>query len=480
MPTKQQDLELHTKLARLRELKRGYGLFFYVPYAKQLEFHSAGEWALERLLMAGNRLGKTFAAGIETAIHTTGLYPSWWQGRRFTGANRGWVGSVTAELTRDGAQRILLGPIGQWGTGTIPKDRILEIKRARGIPDAVESILVRHEAGEISQIGFKAYKDGREAWQAEELNWVWFDEEPPMDIYMEGITRCNNTRGISYLTFTPLLGMSAVVLRFLNATEDELRLRHVTHMTIDDVAHYTDAERADIISKYLPHERDARARGIPLMGSGRIFPVPEADISEPPLATIPDHWRQIIGIDFGWDHPTAAVKLLHDPANDVIHVTSAYRRSEAPIVVHAAAIRLWGQWIPVAWPHDGLQHDKGSGDQLADAYRKQGLRMLSERAQFPDKRGNGVEAGVLEMLDRMVTGRFKVDATLHQWWEEFRMYHRKDGQIVKERDDLMSATRYALMMLRFALPAEDAPPPPDRYARRSHSRAANDTTWMSA
>ena len=103
----------------------------------------------------------------------------------------------------------------------------------------------------------------------------------------------------------------------------------------------------------------------------------------------------------------------------------------------------------VAWPHDGLQHDKGSGDQLAKLYRAQQLNMLPEHAAFEDG-GNGVEAGIAEMLDRMLTGRWKVFSTCADWLEERRLYHRKDGRIVKERDDVLSASRYGLMMLRHA------------------------------
>ena len=64
------------------------------------------------------------------------------------------------------------------------------------------------------------------------------------------------------------------------------------------------------------------------------------------------------------------------------------------------------------------------------------------------KGGNSVEAGLMEMLDRMEHGRFKVFNTLYDWFEEYRMYHRKDGKLVKLKDDLMSATRYATMSLR--------------------------------
>jgi len=472
-------LRKHAKMARLEELRQNYGMMFYQPYAKQREFHARGAQYRERLLMAGNKLGKTFSAGFEVGYHVTGLYPEWWTGHRFTRQNRGWVGSVTSELTRDGAQRILLGNIGRWGTGCIPKDLILDIKRARGVPDAVETILVQHMCGDVSQITFKAYSDGREAWQAEDLEWVWFDEEPPQDIYVEGLTRTNNTCGPVFLTFTPLLGMSDVVIRFPRPEMGETHPdRIITNMTIDDVEHYTDEQKAKIIEGYPPHEREARAKGIPMLGSGRIFPVAEDVISEPTLPSVPQHWKRVAGLDFGWDHPTAAVMLVYDPDADCIHVRHTHRLKEATPLIHSAAIKPWGTtWIPVAWPHDGYSHDKGSGKGIAQQYRELDIKMLDEHAQYPDKRGNGVEDGLTEMLQRMQTGRFKVDENLTQWWEEFRMYHRKDGEVVKERDDLMSATRYAMMMLRYAVTGDEEPAPIDRY-KRYRARPAG--SWMSA
>lgn len=224
--------------------------------------------------------------------------------------------------------------------------------------------------------------------------------------------------------------------------------RHVTTMTIMDVDHYTEEERDQIVASYPAHEREARAKGIPTMGSGRVFPVPESEITVADCA-IPRHWAQINGLDFGWDHPFAAVNLAWDRDYDRIYVTKVYRKKEATPVIHAASVKPWGEWIPCAWPHDGYQHDKGSGDQLKEQYRKQGLNMLPDHATHPEG-GFGTEAGLMEMLDRMQTDRFKVFSSLNDWFEEFRMYHRRDGKIVKERDDLMSATRIGVMMLRNA------------------------------
>jgi hypothetical protein len=131
-------------------------------------------------------------------------------------------------------------------------------------------------------------------------------------------------------------------------------------------------------------------------------------------------------------------------------VCKTHRLREASPVIHAAALRAWGKELPWAWPRDGRRETlEGAGIALAQQYTAQGLNMLHEHAQFEDK-SVSVEAGLMDMLTRMQTGRFKVFNHLNDWWEEFRLYHRKDGKVHKEGDDLMRATRYALMSLRHA------------------------------
>lgn len=240
--------------------------------------------------------------------------------------------------------------------------------------------------------------------------------------------------------------------------------RHVTSMTIDDVEHYSAEEKARIIASYPAHEREARAKGIPTMGSGRVFPIAEELITVEAMP-IPDFWPQIVGVDFGIDHPFAAVRCAWDRDADTVYVTHCYRiKGEIP-AIHAVQIKSWGSWIPCSWPHDGLTRDKGSGEQLKEQYRSHGVNMLPERAEHAEG-GNGVEAGLMDMLERMSTGRFKVFSNLNDWFEEFRLYHRLDGLIVKERDDLMSATRYAVMMMRFATTQHVIEKKQDRYTRR--------------
>jgi phage terminase large subunit-like protein len=435
-------------------------LRFYAPYSKQREFHEAGKTYSERLFMAGNQLGKTVAGGAEWAIHLTGRYPDWWVGAEFTKAPLLWAGSVTGESTRDNPQRILVGPPAkeeEWGTGFIPGDCIRSRTRAQGVPNLLDSVVVRWGGGgdiqaSESVIAFKAYEKGREKWQGPTVDGVWFDEEPDEDIYSEGLTRTNNGQlgQFAQTTFTPLLGISTVVARFIMPAVDDPGsfARTVVSMTIDDAEHYTEQERAQIVASYPAHEREARAKGIPTLGSGRIFPVEEESITVEPFA-IPAHWAQIGGLDFGWDHPTAAAGLAWDRDADIIYLTREYRKSTETPVIHAAAVKPWGDWLPWAWPHDG-NNDTAAGENLSKQYAEQGLNMLTEHATFDDDGGNSVEAGLMDMLDRMKTGRWKVFRTCGLWFEEFRLYHREDGKVVKERDDLISASRYALMMKRFA------------------------------
>jgi phage terminase large subunit-like protein len=425
-------------------------LAYYKPYAKQRDFHSAGTTHRERLLMAGNQLGKTLAGGFEVAMHATGRYPDWWQGKRFDKPTVGWACGVTGEVVRDTVQKILVGRTGQEGTGAIPKDAIAELVSARGIPDLLDTIRVNHVSGGVSIIGLKTYASGREKFQGETLDYVWLDEEPPADIYTEALTRTNVGASPVWLTFTPLQGVSTVVKRFLHEKSED---RHKVVMTIDDVEHYSNDEKKKIIASYPAWEKDARTKGIPTLGSGRVFPVSEESLAIS-NREFPSHWPRIGGMDFGWDHPFAAVELVWDRDTDTVYVSRTYRVKETTPITHAAALRAWGPELRWSWPGDGNRETlEGAGIALAAQYKAQGLNLLYEFSHYLEATGQksvSVEAGLMDMLQRMESGRFKVFRHLLDWWEEFRLYYRKDGRVVKEGDDLMCATRYAIMMLRHA------------------------------
>jgi len=462
--------------------RRYHAIDFFRPYAKQQQFYDAGASFRERLLMAGNQLGKTEAGAVETSYHLTGLYPEDWLGHRFDHPVRGWAAGESSTLVRDVQQKKLCGQPGveaDFGTGYIPKHCFVDKPSlARGVTDAYDTIQVQWHGpdgkpvdGAVSTLTFKSYEQGRAKFQGEPVDLIWCDEEPPEDVYSEIVTRTNATNGIVYTTFTPLKGMSSVVMRFLTEESED---RFTVTMTIDDVLHITPEQKAKIIASYPAHEREARTRGTPMLGSGRIFPYAQESISEPTIEFVPAHWAKLWGVDFGIDHPFAAVLGAWDKDADVIHILHAYRERNQTPLQHATAMKPVGASVPVAWPQDGHQRDTGNLESLAAQYKKHGLQMLPHHATFPDG-GNSTEAGIIEMQERFATGRLKVAAHLAPWFQEFGLYHRKDGLIVKLNDDLMSATRILVMARRFA--RQVALGPGMGGGRRRNNGLANDVDF---
>jgi len=439
----------------------------YTPYPWQAKFmygrDKAGNHAAQKLAMCANQIGKTFTGASETSFHLTGLYPDDWDGRVFDHPINAWASGVSNESTRNILQNELLGPpddITRRGTGAIPRHCIGETTRKPQVPNAIQSLLVQHHDANgnpdgWSRLGFKAFEMGQDKFMGEGLDWIWLDEQPPEDIYKQCVTRTARTGGTVSMTFTPEDGMTPVVHQFMKDIQPG---QHLTQATWDDAPHLTEEVKEQILRVYSPHEREMRTRGIPVFGSGMVFPLGADELSIDPFEC-PEYWPAIAGLDIGWDHPTAVVWLRWDRDADIVYVVDEYRQAMATPVIHAAAINARPR-CNIAWPHDGHVHDKGSGVPIADLYRKNGAMMLPTHFTNPmavGEKGVGnfkVEPGIMAMLDRMQQGRFKVFSTCFEWFEEFAAYHREKGVIYDLHDDLMSATRYAHQMLRFAEPPE--------------------------
>ena len=442
----------------------------YDPYPYQQKFHDTSKDSNQRLLMAANRIGKSYCGAAEMSFHLRGMYPDWWKGRRYDQPITAWAGGVSNETTRDIVQAELLGSPDDpdaFGSGAIPKNYIIKTERKPGVPNAKSVALIRHVSGGNSSLHFKAYEMGQEKWQGRSVDVVWLDEEPGRDIYSQAVTRTLDRRGMVYMTFTPEAGMTETVAAFMNRIQSGQSL---VNATWDDASekikslkgqkgHLSESVMEQILSAYSPHEREMRRYGRPSIGSGLIFPVDESKIIIDPVE-IKDHWPRIAAIDFGWDHPTAVVWCAVDRDEDTFYVYDCHRESKASPAVHAQTIRSRPHFIPIAYPHDGNRRDSMGNPGLADQYRNLGCNFLLEHFSNPpalgnNKGSNSIEEGIMAMLQSMEAGNFKVFSTLSNWFEEFRMYHRKGGKVVPFRDDLMSATRYAFQSQRFAVSGSD-------------------------
>ena len=203
----------------------------------------------------------------------------------------------------------------------------------------------------------------------------------------------------------------------------------------DDVPHLSENEKKALLASIPPHQRDARTKGVPQLGSGAIFPVPEVDVVIDDF-DLPEHYARGYGMDVGWNC-TAVVWLAFDRETQVRYIYAIHKRGEAEPSVHADAVRSRGIWIPGRIDPASRGRSQRDGTQLIEDYIDQGL--------FLDVAPNAVEAGLLEVWRLLSTGQLKVFRSCQPWIEEFRLYRRdQKGRVVKQNDHLMDATRYAI------------------------------------
>lgn len=187
-------------------------------YPKHLEFFRNGRAFNERGLFGGNRSGKTLGGAYEMTCHLTGSYPHWWEGARFEHPIEAWTAGDTGKTVRNIMQAALVGTPGvpeDEGTGIIPGALIKRLTQKHGLADALESVFVQHVSGGVSQLQFLSYDQGRQTFQGTAKHVIHLDEECPLDIYTECLLRTMTVNGIIYLTATPLMGLTPLILEFL-------------------------------------------------------------------------------------------------------------------------------------------------------------------------------------------------------------------------------------------------------------------------
>jgi phage terminase large subunit-like protein len=464
---------MQTFLAMLEELEKreagaGTGKWFVpgTPYGiencpKHRAFFDAGAEYKERIFLASNRTGKSIAGAFEMACHLTGEYPDWWRGVKFDRPISAWATGATARTTRDVVQQELIGPMGSWGTGMIPLEKMGRSWALQGTPGGLDVLEVKHKSGGMSRLGFKNYEQSIDTFMGVKLDVVWLDEECPQNIYNECLMRTMTTHGIVMVTFTPLKGLTPFVVSFLSKAEflagarpitvpakdkpegddegedarfkDLVRSKAVIQAGWDDAPWLEESQKAKMLDDTAPHLRAARSKGIPAMGSGNVYPIPFEEISCNPFK-IPEHYKRMYALDVGWNR-TAALWAAIDPDTDTIYIHDEHYMGEAPPAVHTAAIRGRGDWIPGVIDPASRGRSQIDGLNLFQIYKDMGLKL--------NKANNEVESGIALVWALMSTGRLKIFSNLTHFPSEYLIYRRDDkGRIVKEKDHLMDCLRY--------------------------------------
>jgi phage terminase large subunit-like protein len=452
--------ELLSLLTEKAEYEKYNNIEFYVPYPFQKKFFDASKKAQRRFLCAANRVGKSFSEAVEMALHLTGQYPDWWEGHRFEYPILAWAVGITGDSTQKVLQKELFGTsmgkdIKELGTGSIPRKHIdfeylvkdghqiklakIQHHDANGIPDG------------FSTIEFRSTQQGEHVLMGATVDYIWLDEEDPYRsdaIYSQCVTRTATTGGLVTITATPENGLTSLIDSFMSDTTGYMYFQNATW---DDAPHLSPLVREELLASIPDWQHDMRSRGIPIMGEGLIYGVSESAICIDPIE-IPSHWQRVCGVDIGITHPTAAVWSAYDAASDTIYVYDCYHATDATPSVHGTAINARGPWIPVVLPHDADNTERGSGKTVAMYYREAGVNAMFDTFYNPPgpdgKTNNFVEPGLMDLLQRMRSGRLKVFSTCGRIFEEMRRYHRKDGKVVKTFDDAVDAMRYSALSVQ--------------------------------
>lgn len=446
---------------------------FYRPYPVFEEFHKLGKEASIRLLLAANRIGKTYSCLAEFAMHATATYPDHWQGYKYTKKNMTmWVGGLTGFEAEDLSRRLFEGS-GQ-DPAFIHKSLVLYSNRKD------RRYKIKNAHGGITNIAIKTY-GGREqqnelsTWKASKVDCILLDEQPTLSVFSECCMRIMNTspddHGMIIIAatctqFTPfVLGFTQRIERRelekdntkvieekqTNIGSGEIRDGKVFLLAgWDDAEHLDDEQKKNMLANMLPNEIDARTKGMPSIGSGMVYPVLEDLLLCDPFE-IPDHYARIVGMDFGWSDPTALVFGALDRDTNTLYITYEYAMSGKTPDSHLSDLRNMGAadclwWTTVMADPAGQASSQKDGQSLFDLYRKKGLTLM--------KAENARSAGILTCLQKMMDGRLKIfKGRCPKLLNELKTYaYNSKGQINDGNDHLLDAMRYMVMGLKYARP----------------------------
>ena len=287
-------------------------------HEKQLAFHKSNK--RNRWVFGGNRSGKTECGAVETVWLARGIHPY----KENRPSVQGWVVSLTREVQRDVAQAKVLKYLS-------PRfiEEIVMVSGKKGAPEygVIDHIVVRNALGGLSKIGFKSCDQGREKFQGASLDFVWFDEEPPEDIYAECRMRVFDKCGMIFGTMTPLKGLTWVY------DEIELNVRNnpevwTIHMEWKDNPYLDQNEIEAMLSVTSESEQESRRFGKFTVGEGLVYPEfnPDVHVIEP--FSVPTDWQSNISIDPGLRNPTSCHFYAVDYDGNIYVVGEHYERGK--------------------------------------------------------------------------------------------------------------------------------------------------------
>ena len=440
-------------------------LEYFRPFEHQRRFFETGA-SDRRGILAANRIGKTVSTCYETAMHLTGLYPAWWTGRRFAKpitamvAGEGW-GQVAMVLQNEllGTQDIKIQDA--IGSGAIPRSAIV-FETMRNDGANCLGIEIRHTSGTNSYLVFANYTQEVRQMQGFKLSLAVFDEQPPDDFFSEIVTRTATTQGQVLCSFTPLKGLNGLVSKFWNHEEGYEHIR----VSWDDVPEYDPwgepfllmSTRQQLERDYLPHERDARRNGVPVMGKGAVFQIrswPTYKTGEYDLRSVQGIQR-IIALDLGLINDKTVITLMywHPEEQEAwlhhqIVVKGTEEANPMNYINHLMRPEVFG--TPIVLPADASTQGRYtmSSQSIRELFEQYELNVHPEAIMNPPddagRRTNHKSFGINVMRQMLELGTLHVNENCTEFIREAQNYYADEKGRFSDPDDCIDSARYALI-----------------------------------
>jgi len=475
---------------------------YFRPFDHQRRFFRTGS-ADRRGILAANRIGKTVSTCFETAMHLTGLYPDWWEGYRFDKpitcmvAGEGWS-QVALVLQNEllGTQDVKIAE--NLGTGAIPRDCIV-VDTMRNDGANCIGVEIRHRSGSNSYLLFANYTQEVRQLQGFKLNLAVFDEQPPDDFFSEIVTRTATTQGKVLCSFTPLKGLNGLVSKFWNRESGYEYIR----VSWDDVPEYDPwgqpfllkETRLQLERDYLPHEREARIAGKPVMGKGAVFQLnnwPTYKTGDYNFAQM-SNIQRVIALDLGLVNDKTVITLMYwEPFEKTafLHKQIVVQGVEEAVPIqyinHLLRPEVFG--CPIVLPADASTPGRYtmSSNSVRELFEQYELNVLPDPIMNPpDSQGrktNHKSFGINQMRQMLEVGSLMVNENCTHFLSEAQNYFVDEKGRFSDPDDCIDSARYAVLacLQGIAEPWDNRTPRErmlaqrDRYMTRDYS---NKSAW---
>lgn len=421
-------------------------------HKKQILFHKCKK--RNRWVFGGNRSGKTECGAVECLWILRGIHP-YKKNRKDV---FGWAVSLSQQVQRDVAQAKILH--------YLPKSWIAGITMLSGRRDSpaggiIDQIKIKNVFGGISTLGFKSCDQGREKFQGSSLDFVWFDEEPPRDIYEECLMRVMDRRGEIFGTMTPLKGKTFIYNEVYRNVRGNPEMWH-EFMSWEDNPFLSKKEIKLLEGALDSSALDARKYGKFSDGKGLVYPEFDKAVHVIPPFDVPREWQDNISIDPGLNNPLSAHWYAVDWDGN-IYVVAEHFASGRDIDFHAAAIKEISRKI--GWKSDGAGRLNALIDSAANqrtlASSKSVAELFYERGILVN---TGVNKDIFAGVSRVKSflkggaggGKLFIFSCCENMIREFETYRWAAGDTPYKVDDhCMDELRYYIM----SRPAPPVKPP---------------------